>query len=67
MIALADKDLISVPTKSLSLGAVAPAHHGAAAGKRADWEVLEPQDLFNDRIRRRCRHEANLTRGRVVP
>ena len=49
MIALADQDLIGVPAQRLALRAVAPANDGAAAGERAGWEVLEPQDLLDDR------------------
>ena len=48
MIALADKDLVSVPTEALPLGAVAPAHHNTPAGKGANRKVLEPQDLLDD-------------------
>ena len=49
-IALADQDLVAVPTKRLALGAVAPADHRTAAGHRTERQVLEPQDLFDDRF-----------------
>src|SRR5690348_13329698 len=65
-VALADKDLISIPAEALPLAAVAPAHHGALAGQRANGVVLEPQDLLDDRTLRQPRHEANLTRRMAV-
>ncbi len=52
MIALADKDLVSVPPKTLPLGAIAPAHHNTPAGKGANRKVLKPQDLLDNRTPR---------------
>ena len=62
MIALADKDLVSVPLEALRLATVAPAHHGAPASKPAKREVVERQDFLLDRTLRRRRHAGNLTR-----
>ena len=51
-VALADQDLISVPAETLPLGAVAPAHHGAPAGKGANRKIIKPEDLLDDRTPR---------------
>ena len=62
MIALADKDLTSVPAEALPLAAVAPAHNNTPAGQRANREVLKAQNLLDDRTLRRRRHVASVTR-----
>ena len=67
MIALAHKDLFSVPAETLPLRAIAPTHHSAPAGQGANRKVLEVEDLLDDRTGRRCRQEANVTRRMTVP
>jgi hypothetical protein len=49
MIAFAEKHIVGVETDRLPLGAVAPANDRSAAGRRAGRQLLDAEDLLDDR------------------
>src|ERR1019366_9847086 len=49
-IALADEHFICVEADRLALRAVAPANDRSAAGERAGRQILEAEDLLDDRV-----------------
>jgi hypothetical protein len=48
-IILEDQHVIVLPASGLALGALAPTDDRPAAGKRTGRQILETQDLFDDR------------------
>ena len=70
MISLADEDLVGEPRHRGVLGPVAPAHDRTAGPGRPEGEVLQAQDLVDDRLRRAATHSVQpifAARGLAAP
>jgi hypothetical protein len=61
MITLAHEDLVAIPPEGLAFGPFAPADHGSPGPDGVEREVLEPNDIDDDRSPE-CRSHCNLLR-----